>query len=407
MASNYSRRSLRALERSVLGEEFIARRDRERAEQRRLRRQRLGWNSRSGALGVGTLLGAVVMVAVPAIAANMHSGTFNMNAGSSLRVTCPNTLTNSNMQSNGETVVCADNAVNTTTTAGNPTTTTTTRPTTTTTTVKPTTTTTRPVSTTTTTAPLNDHSYPLANYQCISWPASNQNLPLPGTYDVWSGWPRDSSIYNSNGYNTYVGNNVWGPETIKSSQTCARSPHDWYVTVNAPNGTGAIQGYPDFKQGMDDVALSQFTSLPSSWNVTMPAQGTGDWWSTFDIWLGNTTHDEIMIPIHASDERGTGGSTVINPDVVIGGQHFKYMAYECDSSNPCFTPQIQLLGNQDVGQIDILAVLKFLQTQKDNAGQPVVSANATIGEVGFGFEYADTNGVPLTFRVNGFTLNAG
>jgi hypothetical protein len=51
--------------------------------------------------------------------------------------------------------------------------------------------------------------------------------------------------------------------------------------------------------------------------------------------------------------------------------------------------------------VDILAVLKYW------IAQGKLAANATIGQVDYGWETCSTNGATLSFAVNGYTLSMG
>jgi hypothetical protein len=320
---------------------------------------------------IGAVLALAVAIAVPVFAAGTQSGTFSMNEGSSLRVTCPNALTNVNVGSHSETVNCAPNSP-----------------------PMP------PPATTTTAEPVTTTTKPSGGYTCTV----NGSLPPGGAYDS------DPNIFNSNGYNTYVQSNIWARINIKQT-TCAKSPRAFYTTATAADDGGAVQSYPSFKQGMGDgngdpYALASFKSLTSTFNTTSPPDDQGNWEAAFDIWLDNPSgHDEIMIWTDTSNERGTGGAVVLVPHVLIGGLDFKLMAFECDPSSPCFTPQLVLNENADVGSVDILAALKYLMTVQDAAGKPIVDGASTIGELDFGIEWCHTDGQPLTWKVNDFTLN--
>src|SRR5438105_15803945 len=52
----------------------------------------------------------------------------------------------------------------------------------------------------------------------------------------------------SNGYNTYVNNNVWNPISGWQQKLYANSPGDFYVTANMPAENTAVVSYPGTSQ---------------------------------------------------------------------------------------------------------------------------------------------------------------
>jgi hypothetical protein len=298
-------------------------------------------------------------------------------------------------------------AVTTTTSGGMPSTTTTSKPPSTTTTTKPpattttstsapsTTTTTKPPSTTTTstTAPPGGGGAG----QCITGPQDNL-----GPYSY-------AAITNSNGYNTYVGNNEWGANSGTSQKICGTSPGSWTLQASAvPSNYTGVQTYPDIQQLMDDYCggtwntcsnttdtpLSALHSLTSTYGTVNPPLAQGDWEAAYDIWLNNTPNSEIMIWTTTSNVRlADNGSQVFNTNVTIAGQSYTYMNYGGG------LPILVLNSNAASGTIDVLAALKYLQS----IGQ--VSANATLAQLDFGWEICNTAGTTQTFQVNNYSIS--
>jgi hypothetical protein len=243
------------------------------------------------------------------------------------------------------------------------------------------------------------------NYQC----GTDPNFSSPAY--------RDNKIVNSNGFNTYVQNNMWGAQPGTIGRICAHSPGNWYLdTSTQRDDGGAVQTYPQIQQlfggfcngtwntcsnGADSTPLSRLTKLTSSYAEQTPstANGTGTWEVAYDIWLDNTPHTEIMVWLVTSAERGTGGATVVTPNVSIGGQNFKYQVYGGS------LPQLVLTTNQPNATIDLLAVLRFLQGQQ-LGGAPVVSAGATLTQLDFGIEICDTHGQNLHFSTSDYRIAA-
>jgi hypothetical protein len=217
----------------------------------------------------------------------------------------------------------------------------------------------------------------------------------------------DPGIVNSNGFNTYVENNMWGANPGTTQTVCASSPHSWKLSVDAvPPGSTGVQTYPSVKQLMNnwtgtswgvcatsncgDTPVSGLSSLRSTFAITDPPTNQGVWEAAYDLW---TSSGELMIWTTYSDARlADNGATIENPDVEIGGLHYTDMNYQDG------LPQMVLHGNPSSGSIDILGVLHYWQSQGE------LAADATIGELDYGWEICSTQGTQ-DFVVTGYTLS--
>ncbi len=222
-------------------------------------------------------------------------------------------------------------------------------------------------------------------------------------------------IVNSNGYNTYVQNNMWAAQPGTVARLCSGSPGDWTVDTSTQHDDGgAVQTYPQVQQLFNDFCdgqwntcsdgkstpISRLTQLSSSYSVTTPStSGTGAWEVAYDLWLSNTPQSEIMVWVVTSDERGTGGASVKTRNASIGGQSYNLQVFGGN------LPQLVLTTNQSNATIDLLALLKFLQAQKLD-GAPVVDAGAAIDQIDFGVEVCDTHGQSLHFATGAYSLSA-
>jgi hypothetical protein len=215
-------------------------------------------------------------------------------------------------------------------------------------------------------------------------------------------------ITNSNGYNTYVANNMWAPNRGTAQIVCGTSPGNWTVTSNAgPHGYSGVQTYPNVQQlfndwtgagwndgpHMTDTPLSALRSLRSTYRVVSPSPTIGRWEAAYDIWLDKTPNHEIMIWVVTSTGRGRGGATVVDRDVSISGLAFTYENYRGG------LPILALNTNQASGTIDVLAALKYLES----IGQ--VSPTATLSQLDFGWEICSTVGAQ-TFQVTDYSITA-
>jgi len=210
-----------------------------------------------------------------------------------------------------------------------------------------------------------------------------------------------SPISNSNGFTTYVANNMWacgtggscGPQILAAS-----NPGHWSATSTQASGNTAVLTYPNVQQVFTkttdiDPAISAFASITSDFTVTMNPQAGTDAEAAYDLWLSNTSGpNEIMIWVD-NVGRGSGGAQKIGA-ATIGGQAFTVNQY--NGGEVIFS----LDRSKRSGTVDILAALKWLQ------GHGLVSAKARLGQVDFGFEICSTGGKPEQFAVSRYTLTS-
>jgi hypothetical protein len=207
-------------------------------------------------------------------------------------------------------------------------------------------------------------------------------------------------ISNSNGYTTYVGNNMWGcgngscgPQTLTAYQ-----PGTWSVMSTQASGNTAVLTYPNVQQLFTkttntDPAISAFTSITSDFTETMNSQAGTDAEAAYDLWLSDTSGpNEVMIWVDNAG-RGSGGARRIGA-ATIGGQAFT--VYQYGGGEIIFS----LDQNEQSGTVDILTTLKWLQSHG------LASAGARLGQVDFGFEICSTGGNPEKFAVSRYMLTS-
>jgi hypothetical protein len=215
-------------------------------------------------------------------------------------------------------------------------------------------------------------------------------------------------ITNTNGYNTYVGNNMWAAGGSGMTQTLTvGDPGAWYVVAKASAGKTAVLSYPNTQQlfnnwsgsGWDgsgtktDTPISRLKQLTSTFAENMNATPGTNAEAAYDVWLSGTSGPtEIMIWIDNAN-RGTGGATQIGTGT-FGGQKWTLLQYQ--GGEVIWSSD----ANKQSGTVDILAMLRDLQSRH------LVSAGASIGQIDFGFEICSTGGVPETFSVSHYSLTA-
>jgi hypothetical protein len=214
-------------------------------------------------------------------------------------------------------------------------------------------------------------------------------------------------ITNTDGYNTYVGNNMWAAGGSGMTQTLtAADPGKWYVVASAPAGNTGVLSYPNTQQlfndwngrgwngsgTLSDTPISRLSHLTSTFAEHLNPNSRTDAEAAYDIWLSGTSGPrEIMIWVDNAN-RGTGGATQIGTGT-FGGQEWTLLRYGSEAI-------WSRTANEQSGTVDILAMLKELQAKG------LASPGAAISQIDFGFEICSTGGVPETFLVSHYSLNA-
>ena len=215
-------------------------------------------------------------------------------------------------------------------------------------------------------------------------------------------------ITNTNGYNTYVGNNMWAAGGSGMTQTLtAADPGTWYVVAKAPAGKTAVLSYPNTQQLFNnwkgsgwngsgtatDTPISGLKQLTSTFAENMNAIHGTNAEAAYDVWLSGTSGPtEIMIWVDNAN-RGTGGADQIGTST-FGGQKWTLLQYH--GGEVIWSSD----ANKHSGSVDILAMLRDLQSRR------LASSGAAIGQIDFGFEICSTGGVPETFSVSHYSLTA-
>jgi hypothetical protein len=210
-----------------------------------------------------------------------------------------------------------------------------------------------------------------------------------------------AGISNSNGYNTYVSQDIWNPISGASQTLTAHSPGDWSVSANMPASNGAVVSYPDVQQLFTTVndtpdPLSSFKSITSSFNESGPGSGGGDdYEAAYDIWAGTGDQNgtqEIMIWVDNHGQTPAGSQ--------VGTTTIDGTAYDVWSSGKDGTVSLVLASNETSGTVNVLADLNWLES---NGYMP---AGSGLNQIDFGWEICSTGGVAKTFTMNQYSLDA-
>lgn len=217
-------------------------------------------------------------------------------------------------------------------------------------------------------------------------------------------------ITNSNGYDTYVGNNCWADPSCAQAVS-ANSPGDWQVVSAEPAGNTGVRTYPDVQQlmnnwsgdstwsGFSDTPVSGLSGLSSSYAETMPHNAGTDSQFAWDIWMSSDSGypGEVMVWTD-NVNRGDGGATQVGT-ATIGGQ--AWTAYEYGSGEFIWSLGAPgTFAQQPSGTVDLLALMKWMQANG------FMAPGAAIGQIDAGWEICSTGGVPETFTVSSYSLTA-
>ena len=243
-----------------------------------------------------------------------------------------------------------------------------------------------------------------------------------------------TDINNSNGFNTYVENDLFSNVNLGGSnlKICGTSPSNFNVTVGAGDAEGGeVQAYPDTQQLYNDwtgtsdgntpIAQAGAPVVTSTFNITPPnASGANNQWEyAYDLWSSDYNND-IMVWEYTTPARlEANGAVVINTNVVIDGVSYTLLQnggctpLSCLAVNKTDGPQPEMMfvrnTNATTGSINADDFMKYIE-----ANNPGTDNNGTItggmppdnnfSQVDFGWEICDTDGVNQTFTVNGYTL---
>ncbi|ASU81030.1 hypothetical protein CDG81_10540 [Actinopolyspora erythraea] len=189
---------------------------------------------------------------------------------------------------------------------------------------------------------------------------------------VW-GSAENFATWSEGGYT--VRDNVWGsgvgPQTV-----WANSHADWGVWADHPD-TGGVKSYPHSARAIDSP-VSALESLNSEFDVTVP--DAGSYATAYDIWVDD--HDyEIMLWLNQHGAVGPLGPRVATVDV---GGHPWEVHRGSNGHNEVFSFVRQ--EDTTTGTVDIKSVMSWI------VRQDWFSADATVGEVQFGFEITSSSG---------------
>jgi hypothetical protein len=211
-------------------------------------------------------------------------------------------------------------------------------------------------------------------------------------------------------HNPWVSQDVWNPVAGGTQTLTANSPSNWHVVAQVPanhDSDGGIVSFPDtgFWMGAAPTAapwvgttpVDSYSSITSSWNVTIPADpNVSAGWGAYDLWLNNWA-DEVMIRTAVVAPPAYYTAPVAT--ATFDGQPWNLTVF---GSERVWSP-----GSDDAhlrpmttGTVDVKAMLVWLEQHG------YLKAGSAWTQGSFGFEIARTNGTQQTFAVNDFSWTA-
>lgn len=222
------------------------------------------------------------------------------------------------------------------------------------------------------------------------------SAPYVGQYDntrlaapAGSAWSSSEKfgLWNDGGFDVY--NNEWNTAEAGPQLVWADSYHRWGVQSVQPGST-SVKTYPSVQQNYPNPALRTVTSLTSSFDQAMPPPNLNyDAEAAYDLWLDNYKI-EVMVWVANHGQTPLGG--VINHAAISGRRYAVYQG------GPDVFSFVAAGKPASTGQVNLLAALQWLIRHH------FLSGSDSLTQVNFGWEIASTNGVPLKFAINDYSL---
>jgi hypothetical protein len=238
-----------------------------------------------------------------------------------------------------------------------------------------------------------------------SWSCVSPNLPNKGGACPLNdgGFTNHPTVTGVGDTNPNILHDVWSGDSHYQATLYANSPGDWKVVVNiTEDAGGGVLAYPNVGwypyPNLPEVPVDSYSSITSSWNVTIPADSrTTTGWAAYDLWLNGgweNKPDEVMIQPDITANQNYDCKPVAT--ATFGGMPWHLCVF---GSERVWKPGTddQHLINQPSGTVNVLAIIKWME---HNGYLP---RNSTWFAESFGFEICNTSGTVQTFQVNDFT----
>ena len=174
------------------------------------------------------------------------------------------------------------------------------------------------------------------------------------------------------------------------------------VNVNNTTGGGGVLAYPNVgwfpNSGSPEVPVDSYSSIISSWNVTIPTDtSTIAAWAGYDLWFNgpwSNDPDEVMIQPDITANQNYDCNAVTS--TTFAGMPWHLCVFGNERVWKPGTDDQHLI-NQPSGTINVLAMIQWMEQYG------YLPKGSTWYAESFGFEICNTSGTTQTFAVNDFT----
>jgi hypothetical protein len=211
-----------------------------------------------------------------------------------------------------------------------------------------------------------------------------------------------------------VGNNVWSPPSGSWSQTLnVASPASWNVVANFPAGGTSVHSFPNTGQTQNWIngtnlpaALSSWSSIVSSYSVSLNAHSGTVGEAAYDLWLDDWNNEVMIQTDFAGDSlrpRCDVDRDVITTQTFGGTNGVPVQRWNLCQFGSELIWQPRTGTNYSSDKVDVMAMLTWLIK---HGGGKYLPAKPTLTAISFGFEICSTGGRSQTFQVNNFSFIA-
>jgi hypothetical protein len=219
------------------------------------------------------------------------------------------------------------------------------------------------------------------------------NTSASGTVSQASGWDVYDNQWSCNS----------GPCLNETIDVCSTS--SWYVTSNLPAANTAVLTYAASQVNFNQVPLSSFKTITSTFKETSPHNATapagsanfGDYEAAYDVFFGPNNDNEIMVWVDNNGQTPAGGWNPVASNVTIGGTVWNVYFAGTTTSWVAQT-------NFTSGSVDLLSI--FLYTTNTLHEFSATAAAGYLNQIQFGWELCSTNGTAETFYLDELSVTS-
>ena len=196
--------------------------------------------------------------------------------------------------------------------------------------------------------------------------------------------------------NPAVGQNVWGGADNYTQELYSYGPGNWFITGKVNSNWGGVETYPNIGFKMTG-RVDSFSSITSSFNVTIPKNNYTAAWAAYDLWFNSSPHNEVMIQVNITAP--SWYYCAANATATFDGMPWHLCVFGSELVWKPGTNDSNMI-NRKSGVIDIKSMIVWLEHNG------YLQNNVTWSSGSFGYEVCDTHNHTENFTVNNFTWSA-